>query len=202
MEVVAMMQYMLHYLAVKVGDVTTATQMVWVVVELHLLVCVAFLEVVLHCPCHNTCLRSLQAADIAAEALAIDIAVVVLTIVRHCKGNANREQYKMNSFIFIAEMQLTLSKGCIIILDNLQLPGIFNLIINRQAISFTTCILDAAWVRTVRGEVTNYILDIGKLDFLPVSVPYVLVCAICPPALPLCGTDAPFTTLSTLLTAS
>ena len=38
MEVVAMMQYMLHYLAVKVGDVTTATQMVWVVVELHLLV--------------------------------------------------------------------------------------------------------------------------------------------------------------------
>ena len=38
MEVVAMMQYMLHYLAVKVGYVTTATQMVWVVVELHLLV--------------------------------------------------------------------------------------------------------------------------------------------------------------------
>ena len=29
---------MLHHLAVKVGDVTTATQMVWVVVELHLLV--------------------------------------------------------------------------------------------------------------------------------------------------------------------
>ena len=60
--------------------------MVWVVVELHLLVCIAFLEVVLCCSCHSTCLRSLQAAVIAAEALAIDIIVVVLAIVRHCKG--------------------------------------------------------------------------------------------------------------------
>ena len=68
---------------------------------------------------------------IAAEAIAIDIVVIVLAIVRHCKGNANREQYKMNSFIFIAEMQLTLSKGCIIILNDLQLPGIFSFIINR-----------------------------------------------------------------------
>ena len=128
MEVVAMMQYMLNHLAVKVGDVTTATQMVWVVVGLHLLVCIAFLEVVLRCSWHNTCLSSLQAAVIAAEALAIHIVVVALAIVRHCKGNANREQYKMNPFIFIAEMQLTLSKGCIIILDNLQLLNIFLLI--------------------------------------------------------------------------
>ena len=74
---------MLHYLTIKIGNVTTATQMVRVVVELHLLVCVAFLEIVLHCSCHNTCLRSLQAAVIAAEALAIDIVVVVLAIVRH-----------------------------------------------------------------------------------------------------------------------
>lgn len=137
---------MLHHLAIKVGDVTTATQMVRVVVELHILVCVALLEIVFHCSCHNTCLRSLQAAVIAAEALAIHIVVVALAIVRHCKGNANREQYKMNPFIFIAEMQLTLSKGCIIILDNLQLPGIFSFIINRKAIGLTTCILDAAWV--------------------------------------------------------
>ena len=77
---------MLHHLAVKVGDVTTATQMVWVVVELHLLVCIAFLEVVLRCSCHSTCLRSLQAAVIAAEALTIDIIVVVIAIVRYCKG--------------------------------------------------------------------------------------------------------------------
>ena len=91
---------MLHHLAIKVGDVTTATQMVWVVVELHFLVCIALLEIVLHCSCHYTCLRSLQAAIIAAEALAVHIVVVVLAIVRHCKG-------------------------CIIILDNLQLPGIF-----------------------------------------------------------------------------
>ena len=137
---------MLHHLAFKIGDVTTATQMVWVVVELHLLVCVALLEVILHCSCHYTCLRRLQTAVITTEALAIDIVVVVFTIVLHCKGNANREQYKMNSFIFIAEMQLTLSKGCIIILDNLQLPDIFLLIVNRKSISLTTCILDAAWI--------------------------------------------------------
>ena len=79
---------MLHHLAVKVGDVTTATKMVWMVVELHLLVCVAFLEVVLRCSCHSTCLRSFQAAVIAAEALAVHIVVVVLAIVRHCKGSA------------------------------------------------------------------------------------------------------------------
>ena len=105
----------------RVGDVTTATQMVWMVVELHLLVCVALLEVILCSSRQSSCLRSLQAAVIAAEALAIDIIVVVLAIVRHCKG-------------------------CIIILNDLQLLSIFNLIINRQAISLTTCILDAAWV--------------------------------------------------------
>ena len=60
--------------------------MVWVVVELHRLVCIAFLEVVLRCSCHSTCLGSLQAPVIAAEALAIDIVVVVLAIVRYCKG--------------------------------------------------------------------------------------------------------------------
>ena len=77
---------MLHHLAVKVGDVTTATQMVWVVVELHLLVCVALLEVILCSSRQSSCLRSLQAAVIAAEALAIDIIVVVIAIVRYCKG--------------------------------------------------------------------------------------------------------------------
>lgn len=70
----------------RVGDVTTATQMVWMVVEQHLLVCVAFLEVILCSSRQSSCLRSLQAAVIAAEALTIDIIVVVLAIVRHCKG--------------------------------------------------------------------------------------------------------------------
>ena len=77
---------MLYHLTVKVGDVTTATQMVRVVVELHLLACVAFLEVILFSSHQSSCLRCLQAAVIAAEALAIDIIVVVLAIVRHCKG--------------------------------------------------------------------------------------------------------------------
>ena len=106
---------MLHHLAIKIGDVTTATQMVWVVVELHFLVCIALLEIVLHCSCHYTCLRSLQAAVIAAEALAIDIVVVVFAIVWHCKGS-------------------------IIILNDLQLPGIFSFIINIQAVSLITYI--------------------------------------------------------------
>ena len=80
---------MLHHLAVKVGDVTTAAQMVWVVVELHLLVIVVLLKVTIDslslgnvCG-HSTCLSSLQAAVIAAEALAVHIVVVVLAIVRH-----------------------------------------------------------------------------------------------------------------------
>lgn len=141
-----MVHTQLHHLAVKVGDVTTATQMVRGVEELHLLVCVALLEVILCSSHQSSCLRCLQAAVIAAEDLAVHIVVVVLAIVRHCKGNANREQYKMNSFIFIAEMQLTLSKGCIIILDNLQLLDIFLLIVNRKSISLATSILVAAWV--------------------------------------------------------
>ena len=62
--------------------------------------------------------------------LAVHIVIVVLAIVRHCKG-------------------------CIIILNNLQLLDIFLLIVNRKSISLTTCILNAAWVRTIRVEVTN-----------------------------------------------
>ena len=52
----------------------------------------------------------------------------------------------MNLFILIAEVKPILSKGSIIILDNLQLPGIFFLIDNRKTISLATCILDASWV--------------------------------------------------------
>ena len=71
---------MLHHLAIKIGDVTTATQVVWVVVELHLLVCVALLEVILCSSRQSSCLSRLQTTVIAAEALAIDIVVVVLAI--------------------------------------------------------------------------------------------------------------------------
>ena len=85
---------MLHHLAIKVGDVTTTTQVVWVVVELHLLVCVAFLEVILCSSRQSSCLRSLQAAVIAAEALAVHIVVVVLAIVgtegRRCRMSQHR----------------------------------------------------------------------------------------------------------------
>ena len=53
---------------------------------------------------HSTCLRSLQAAVIAAEALAIDIIVVVLAIVRHCKGCL---LFSILSVIFIFIFKIT-----------------------------------------------------------------------------------------------
>ena len=99
--------------------------MVGVIEELEILVVVGVFERLGNCAtlslphCFGLC--SLQCAVVAAEALAIDIVVVVLAIVRHCKGS-------------------------IIILNDLQLLGIFSLIINRQAISLATCILDAVWV--------------------------------------------------------
>ena len=95
---------MLHHLAVKVGDVTTATQMVWVVVELHRLVCVALLEVILCSSRQSSCLRSFQAAVIAAEALTIDIIVVVIAIVRYCKGCL---LFSILSVIFIFIFKIT-----------------------------------------------------------------------------------------------
>ena len=98
--------------------------MVWVVVELHLLVCVTLLEVILCSSRQSSCLSSLQTAVIAAEAFAIDIVVVVLAIVRHCKG-------------------------CIIILNDLQLPGIFSFIINIQAVSFITYIQNGGYFKII-----------------------------------------------------
>ena len=95
---------MLHHLAVKVGDVTTATQMVWVVVELHRLVCVALLEVILCSSRQSSCLRRFQAAVIAAEALTIDIIVVVIAIVRYCKGCL---LFSILSVIFIFIFKIT-----------------------------------------------------------------------------------------------
>ena len=60
---------MLHHLAIKVGDVTTATQMVWVVVELHLLVCVRILEIVFQCQGTGLCSfgRTVVAAELSSQ---------------------------------------------------------------------------------------------------------------------------------------
>ena len=76
---------MLHHLAIKVGDVTTATQMVWVVVELHLLVCVRILEIVFQC--QGTGLCSFGRTVVAAESLSVHIVVVVRSVVRHLKDS-------------------------------------------------------------------------------------------------------------------
>ena len=47
----------------------------------------------------------------------------------------------MNSFFFIAEMQLTLSKGCIIILDNLQLLDISSPRLDKSSLTRSAWIL-------------------------------------------------------------
>ena len=76
---------MLHHLAIKVGDVTTATQMVWVVVELHLLVCVRILEIVFQC--QGTGLCSFGRTVVAAESLSVHIVVVVRSVLQHLKDS-------------------------------------------------------------------------------------------------------------------
>ena len=78
--------------------------MVGMVVELHLLVCIAFLEVILCSSRQSSCLRSFQAAVIAAEALTIDIIVVVIAIVRYCKGCL---LFSILSVIFIFIFKIT-----------------------------------------------------------------------------------------------
>ena len=77
----------LRNFAIKVGDVATATQMVGMVVELHLLVVVVGFEVTAcsSCACHCPCLCCLGRAVVAAEALTIHIVVIVLTVIRLVK---------------------------------------------------------------------------------------------------------------------
>ena len=63
------------------------------VVELHLFVVIIRLEVAVDsfgpcspCACHRPCLYSLRSIVVAAEALAVHIVVVVLTVVGDVKG--------------------------------------------------------------------------------------------------------------------
>lgn len=56
---------MLHHLAVQIGDVAAATQVVGMVVELQLLVCVRILEVVFQC--QGMGLRRFGRTVVAAE---------------------------------------------------------------------------------------------------------------------------------------
>ena len=56
---------MLHHLTVQIGNVAAATQVVGMVVELQLLVCVRILEVVFQC--QGTGLRSFGRTVVAAE---------------------------------------------------------------------------------------------------------------------------------------
>ena len=113
----------LRHLAVKIGDVATAAQVVRVVVELHLLVVVVGLEVTIYspCACHRPCLCRLRRTVVAAEALTIHIVVIVLTIIR-------------------------LVKRLVVVFNGLQLLCILILVVNSKTISLITCIRYSSWV--------------------------------------------------------
>ena len=112
---------MLRYFAIKVGNVTTAAQMVRVVVELHLLVVIIRLEVTICSPCTCPCLCRLRRTIVATEALTVYIVVIVLTIIR-------------------------LVKRLVVVFNGLQLLTIFRLIVYGYTISLIACIRYSSWV--------------------------------------------------------
>ena len=112
---------MLRYFAIKVGNVTTAAQMVRVVVELHLLVVIIRLEVTICNPCTCPCLCCFWRTVVATEALTVYVVVIVLTIIR-------------------------LVKRLVVIFNGLQLLTIFCLIVYGYTISLISCIRNASWV--------------------------------------------------------
>ena len=111
---------MLCHLAVQVGDVTTAAQMVGVVVELHLLVVIVGLEVAICSPCTCPCLCRLRRTVVAAETLTVYIVVIVLTIIWQVKR-------------------------LVIVFNGLQLLCILILVVNGKTISFIACIRYSPW---------------------------------------------------------
>ena len=111
------------FASVVVGDVTTATQMVRMVVELHLLVVVVGFEVTAcsSCACHCPCLCRLRRTIVAAEALTVYVVVIVLTVIR-------------------------LVKRLVVFFNGLQLLTIFCLIVYGYTISLIACIRYSSWV--------------------------------------------------------
>ena len=119
----------LHHLTVKIGDIVRDTQMVGMIVELQLLIVIVRLEVAVDSsrldhprPCR------IGRIVVAAEALAVHIVVVVLTIVRHTEVG-------------------------IVVLDDLLLAVILRLIIHTDTVRLCACIRYASWVGTIAGKV-------------------------------------------------
>ena len=79
-------------------------------------------------PCLSN--RRLHRAVVAAESLSVGVVVVVGTVVRYIKG-------------------------LVIVLDYLLLCRILSLIVDRKTVSVGTCILNAARVRAVGGEIAD-----------------------------------------------
>ena len=122
---------MLRYLAVEIGDVTTAPQVVGVVVELHLLVLVVGLEVAVACrPRHGFRLCCFGRTIVTTEALTVYIVVIVLTVVRDVKR-------------------------LVIVFNGLQLLTIFCLIVYGYTIRLIAGIRDTSWVCTITCKVAK-----------------------------------------------
>lgn len=113
--------------------------MVWMVVELHFLVCVGMLEVAGLGACKGTSLSRLHRTVVAAEALAVHVVVVVLTIVGY------------------------IERG-IIVPDDLLLAGILALVVHRHGISLAAGIRNPARIRAVGVEVTQLRYDALAAD--------------------------------------
>ena len=76
---------MLRYFSAQVGDVTTAAQVVRVIVELHLLVVIVGLKVTICSSCAYPCLCCLRCTIVTTEALTVYVVVIVLTVIRLVK---------------------------------------------------------------------------------------------------------------------
>lgn len=122
---------MLHDLTFKVGDEAGASEMVGMVEELQVLVVVRVLERLGNRA--YLCLpglshRRLHGAVVTAESLAVSVVVVIGTVIRH-----------------IEEL--------VIVPDDLLLCRILSLVVHGETVGVGTCILYAARVRAVGGEI-------------------------------------------------
>ena len=124
--------------------------MVWMVVELHFLVCVGILEVAGLGACKGTSLSRLHRTVVAAEALAVHVVVVVLTIVGY------------------------IERG-IIVPDDLLLAGILALVVHRHGISLAAGIRNPARIRAVGVEATQLRYDALAADVDVLGVASALV---------------------------
>ena len=113
------LKYELHLShSTREHHITTAAQVVRMIVELHPLVCTSFASSRLD---HRPCLCRLRRVVVTAKAFAIEIVGIVLTIVWQIEC-------------------------LVIVLDGLQLLIVLILVIDSHTISLISCVWDSPWV--------------------------------------------------------